>query len=141
MTPKPFTPEQFTATQFSTQKEKADFANHLVRFVLSGFKQSLFFDWFYRRLSFTFGHIAEFNRHGFYEVWFSTTINQLEFLRNITRAHCVGDPAYTFSDVERAIKQWLAGTNLIAEYTKKVTEEVEKAERAELQRLTKKYGA
>ena len=34
----PFLPSEFTATQWSTQQEKADFANSLLNFIDSGFK-------------------------------------------------------------------------------------------------------
>lgn len=64
-----FTANQFTATKWESAEQKAKFANHFVRFVKSGFKPTLFYSWFYKRLSMTFGHIAHFNRQGFWHTW------------------------------------------------------------------------
>lgn len=102
-----FQPEQFTPTQWSTAQDKAKFANHFVRFVNSGFKQTLFYDWFYRRLSMTFGNIAEYNRMNFWEKWFGFESSQQEFLENCMRYPCYGDATHTYCDVERALIGWL----------------------------------
>ena len=100
----PFTAGQFTATQFDTAADKARFANHFVRFVDSGYKETLFYDWFYRRLSMTFGHIAHYNRAGFYYHFFQDKNAQLYFMTATRQGGGYGDPAYTYSDVEKAIK-------------------------------------
>jgi hypothetical protein len=102
-----FSPQQFTPTEFSTAEDKAKFANHFVRFVESGFKESLFPKWFYTRLSMTFGHIAHYNRNGFYETWFANTDKQMEFLQHTMRYPCYGQPEYTYCDVEEALIYWL----------------------------------
>src|SRR5258708_28992201 len=60
----PFLPKQFTATQWSTQDDKAEFGNRLLHFIDSGFKQTLFTKKLYPRLSNTFGHIAQYNEGG-----------------------------------------------------------------------------
>ena len=65
-----FPEEQFTATQWSTAKEKAEFATWLIRFIEKGAPQSLFHKTKYRRLSNCFGHIAHYNVYGFYDEWF-----------------------------------------------------------------------
>jgi len=137
----PFIAPQFTATSWSTQGEKVKFANHFVHFVESGFPLRLFYKWFYIRLSMTFGHIAHYNRWGFYDTWFSDTQSQLEFLKHTKQVVSYGDPAHTFSDVERAIQGWLnkEGARLILEYTKKLAQETEVAERKEFERLKAKY--
>lgn len=136
----PFKVEQFTPTQWDTAEQKAKFANHFVRFVESGFKKSLFFDWFYKRLSMTFGFIAHYNREGFYDTWFLTFNSQLEFLKHIrnTNNGLYGDVAFTYSDVERAITEWF-GARLITEYEQKVAQRSEAIERKELARLKVKY--
>ena len=58
----PFLPKQFTATQWSTQDDKAEFGNTLLHFIDSGFKLTLFTKKLYSRLSNTFGHIAHYNQ-------------------------------------------------------------------------------
>ena len=138
-----FSATEFTATQFSTAADKAKFANHFIRFVESGFKDTLFPNWFYTRLSMTFGHIAHFNREGFYAVQCSTTHSRLAFLRQTLDfpRWMGGDPAHTFSDVERALAAWVHERQLVDYYAGKLAAEVEQAERAELARLTFKYGS
>ena len=101
---KPFTADQFTATQFDTAADKAKFANHFVRFVASGYKASLFYDWFYRQLSNCFGHIAHYDRTTFYNHFFRDKQAQLYFMTATREGGGYGDPAYTYSDVEKAIK-------------------------------------
>ena len=104
-----FDEKQFVPTEWSSAKEKADFANHLIRFIESGYKESLFNKKFYNRLSMTFGHIAHYNKYGFYDVWFSSRDRQKRFLENIKRCPCYGDPKWTYSDVEKALQQYLSG--------------------------------
>lgn len=100
---KPFTADQFTPTKFSTAEDKAKFANHFVRFVEGGYKWSVFPKWFYNRLSMCFGHIAHYNRLGFYETFFLDNATIADFKR-ATMGTIYGDPAWTHSDVERALQ-------------------------------------
>lgn len=104
---KPFTAAQFTPTKWDTAEDKAKFANHFVRFVEGGFKESVFPKWFYRRLSMTFGHIAHYNKAGFYDQWFSTADRRIEFIENVRRSSIYGDPAWTYSDVEKVLQGWV----------------------------------
>jgi len=106
MAKKPFQASQFTATEFYSAADKAKFANHFVRFVLSGFKRSLFYKWFYKQLSNCFGHIAHYNQAGFYAHFFESPEDQLRFVERTRDYRPCGDPAYTFCDVERAIQSW-----------------------------------
>ncbi len=106
MSTKPFSPTQFTATQWSTQADKAKFANHLVRFMETGCTRTMFPHWFYTRLSCCFGHIAHYNLDGFYGEWFFGPQSRAAFLRNLDRWGCYGDPAWTFSDVEKALQAY-----------------------------------
>ena len=105
--PKKFTAEQFTPTQFDTAEDKAKFANHFVRFVESGFKETLFYKWFYTRLSMSFGHIAHYNKNGFYGVWFDTHEKRNAFLGHTLIYPCYGQPEYTYCDVEKVLIDWL----------------------------------
>jgi hypothetical protein len=135
-----FTPAQFTPTQTERDIEKARFANQFVRFVAGGFAPHLFPDWFYTRLSLTFGHIAHYNRRGFYETWFTNPRRQLAFLSHTMQYPCYGDPRFTYSDVETALVKWLETTDYAAHLASLIEADDEAVERATLSRLIAKYG-
>ena len=94
-----------------------------------------FTDRFYRRLSNTFGNIAHYNRGGFWDEFFTTTADKVRFLEQTLQYPCYGDPAWTYSDVERALQAWLEAEGTLDQYRQKLAEETEAAERAELARL------
>ena len=98
---------RFTPTQFDTVKDKEHFAEQFQRFVVKGFKRTMFSKKFYTRLSMTFGHIAHYNQGGFYETFFSGDEAVYAFLDQTLKHPCYGDPAYTYSDVERYLQGWL----------------------------------
>lgn len=140
MQPKPFDAGQFTATEWDGAEQKAKFANHFARFVESDFNANLFHDWFYKRLSNCFfAHRAHFNRRGFYETWFADLPRRRDFLINALRHPCYGDPKFTYSDVERVLKAWIAESGLIEKYVAAITAATELRERADLARLKAKY--
>lgn len=139
MPAKPFDASQFVPTQWSTAADKAAFGNSYLHFIESEWKRSLFTKSFYQRLSNCFGHIAHYNIHGFYETWFTCDKDRLGFLENTLSWPCWGDPAFTFSDVERAIKQQVRARNYLALYELKSAEELRTAEMAVLTRLEAKY--
>ena len=97
----------YTATEFSSIEDKYKFEKQFKRFVESGFKRTLFPKWFYTRLSMMFGHIAHYNIYGFYQYWFSDIEKQQHFINNCLQWRCYGDPAFTYSDVERELKDWI----------------------------------
>jgi hypothetical protein len=101
-----FTTNRFTATPHSTAEEKARFCAAFAKFILSGFARRLFRHDFYRRLSNIFGHIANYDDTGFWEVWFSSPDRQRQFVRRIHDWVPVGDPHFCWSDVERELKSW-----------------------------------
>lgn len=135
-----FTSSQFTPTQWDTAQDKAAFAKQFVRFVQSGFAGKYFTDKFYRRLSNTFGNIAHYNRDGFWDTFFSTTADKVRFLEQTLQHPCYGDPAWTYSDVERALQAWLQADGTLERYRQRLAEETEAAERAQLARLQRKYA-
>jgi hypothetical protein len=135
-----FTPAQFTATEFSTGEDKAKFCNQFVRFVESDFSFTLFPKWFYSRLSMTFGHIAHYNQHGFFNTWCERTYDKYSFLARIANHKPCGDPRYTYSDAERFIAEYVQDSGLVEKYQQQVASETETRERAQLAVLKAKYG-
>ena len=135
-----FQPSQFTPAKWETAQDKVRFAKQFVRFVQSDFAVAHFSDRFYRRLSMTFGNIAHYNRGGFWSEFFTTTADKVRFLEQTLQHPCYGDPAWTYSDVERALQAWLQSEGTLNRYRQKLAEETEAAERVQLDRLQAKYG-
>ena len=84
---------QFTPTKWDTAQDKAAFAKQFVRFVQSDFAAKHFTDKFYRRLCNTFGHIANYNRAGFWDTFFTSTADMVRFLEQTLQHPCYGAPA------------------------------------------------
>ena len=72
-----FVAADFVPTHWDSAEQKAKFANALLTFVAQDFPRSKFHEGFYRRLSNTFGHIANCNSAGFYERFFRTPRDEL----------------------------------------------------------------
>lgn len=133
---------EFKRAGSSTIEDKQRYLYHFTRFVRADFKDTLFPDWFYKQTSYMWGHIAHFNRGGFFNTWFSTTHQKVAFLERCSDPRCIyGDPAYTYVDVERALLHWLKETDVLGQYRKRYAREIEAAERAQLDALKKKYNA
>ena len=129
----------FTPTTFCPAATKAWFAVHYLRFVSSDFPKHQFTDRFYRQLMHTFGHIAHFDKLGFWTEFFTTAAGKVEFLAQTVQWPCHGQPAHTWCDVERAIIRRLRQTDLLGIYRQKLRHDREAAERAEFARLKAKY--
>jgi hypothetical protein len=108
-----FTAAEFTPTQWDSAEDKARFANALMKFIVHEFPRQSFTKPFYRRLSNTFGHIAHHNLDGFYTVFFERDADKVVFLEQILSWPHFGDPTFTFSDVERAVKRRLRAAKVI----------------------------
>ncbi|MEE9481806.1 hypothetical protein [Methylobacterium ajmalii] len=134
-----FTAAQFTPTQWDTSEVKAKFANKLARFIINDFPETSFDNRFYQRLSMTFGHIAHYNRAGFYDAQFSDTRAKLSFIKQLVGYPCYGSPAFTYSDVEHEVRAWLLTSGVPARIEAQLAAEVAAAERAQLQRLMAKH--
>jgi hypothetical protein len=134
-----FNSSQFTPTQWDTAQNKATFAKQFVRFVQSDFATRHFTGKFYRRLSNTLGHIAHYNQAGFWDEFFTSTADKVQFLEQTLQHPCYGDPAWTYSDVERVLQAWLRADGTLERYRKRLAEETEAGERTELARLQAKY--
>lgn len=129
-----FTADRFTPTQWDSADRKAAFAKQFIRFVQCDFSKA-----FYVRLSMTFGHIAHYNQGGFFEEFFTTTQDKFRFLRLTLAYPCYGDPAWTFSDVEKALQSWLRENAVLTKYEQRLADETEAEEKATLARLQAKY--
>ena len=102
-----FTAGEFTPTQWASAEDKAKFANALMKFIAHEFPRRSFTQPFYRRLSNTLGHIAHGSLDGFYGAFFERDLDKLVFLEQTLSWPHFGDPTFTFSDVERAVKRRL----------------------------------
>lgn len=136
-----FTPDAYGHDAF----DKARVANQLVRLVEGDFRPTLFLHTLYQRLSLMFGHIAEFDRHGFYHVWMSTPARRTEWLRYVANGGAYGlmplDRTDTWADVEHAIAGWVNAHPEYREHQQALADaEIETSERAELARLQGKYA-
>lgn len=120
-------------------QEKADFANKLCRFIAADFKETLFTKVLYHRLHTTFGLIANYNREGFFSTYFRDLSGKVQFLEDLLEWPCFGDPAFTYSDVEHAIRHRLRQCDLLTAYRALQAADVERRERETLRRLAAKY--
>jgi hypothetical protein len=140
--PKLFHADQFSTTQWATAEQKAQWENALASWVSRGFPQNGFTKSLYERLRNTFGHIAHYNRAGFYGVWFADIHRQLKWLRYVAKGGAygpIGDAAYTWSDVEAAFSAWVLQSGLMARYEQRCAAAIETSERALLAHLLSKY--
>src|SRR5580700_7353446 len=136
-----FTAAEFAPTQWSTAEDKAKFANALMKFIAHEFPRQSFSKTLYQRLSNTFGHIAHYNRDGYYSAFFERDADKVVFLDQTLRWRCYGDPTYTYSDVERAVQQRLRAANVIEVFRMREADATRKRELDTLARLHAKYGA
>lgn len=135
----PFMPGLYTATKHTYAADKKKIAEHLAAFIDSGFSVALFTHALYKALNSMFGHIAHYNREGFYNTWFESTRMQAKWLHNAANWSCPGDPAFTWSDVERDIQSYIKEHKLCDIWDTRVAAAIEAGERAELARLKAKY--
>ena len=99
----------FVPTEWATAGDKGDCLLWLQAFMGTGCSKSLWHKNGYRYLSqHLFGHIAHYDIHGFWHTWFENEITCHTWVDNIAERTVYGDPAWTWSDVEAAIKIWLA---------------------------------
>jgi len=134
-----FVAADFVPTQCDTAEQKAKFANTLMRFIADDFPRSKFNKAFYQRLSNTFGHIAHYDLVGFYEHFFLTAEDKLEFLEQCVTWPCHGDPTCTYSDVERAVVARLTQSQIVAIFSSQITVERRRRELALLSELKARY--
>jgi hypothetical protein len=134
-----FEADAFTPTKWNSSADKADFGNKLLHLLLNDCQQSLFTQELYDRLMNCFGHIAHYNRDGFFAEWFSSPQSKAEFVRHLLSYPCWGDADFTYSDVERAIQSEVKRLNLLAAYQERAAAAIRSAELALLSALQRKY--
>lgn len=98
----------FLATAHHLPGDKRKCFDWLKKFMLAGCPQKMWrkgaYKWLYLHL---FGHIAHYDMYGFWAVWFDKERDAHRWVDNIATRACYGDPEFTWSDVEVAIKNWL----------------------------------
>ena len=134
-----FEDDRFTATKFNTSADKAKFANQLLRFIAKGFPEASFNRSFYTRLSMCFSHIAHYDRHGFWDHFFTSTEGRIDFIDHTLRGGGYGDPAWTHCDVELAVRKRVREAGVMEAYRQARTAEITGAERELLRRLKAQY--
>lgn len=133
------TAADFKPTKFTPSETKAWFACHFLRFASSDFPKHHFTQRFYGQVMNTFGMIAHYNSPGFWTEYFTTTAGKVEFIDQVTHHHCFGDPAHTFSDVEREITRRLRQVDLLGLYRGRSRAERHIADQAEFARLKARF--
>ena len=108
-----FAAAEFTPTEWDGAEAKARFARHFLRFVGQGMPEHLFTQAFYRRLALCFGHIAHYNRHGFLDHYFRTASDKRRFLQDSMDWSPMGDPAWTWCDVELVLQRRIRASGLL----------------------------
>jgi hypothetical protein len=134
-----FTAAEFTPTQWDSAEDKAKFANALMKFIADEFPRRSFTKSLYQGLSNTFGHIAHHNLDSFYAVFFERDADKVVFLEQTLSWPHFGDPAFTFSDVERAVKRRLRAAKVIDIFRLLDADVTRRRELATLARLQEKY--
>lgn len=129
------------ATKWNTAGDKEKFVKHFKNFVEQGFPEKIFTKEFYNRISMMRGHIAHYDRGGFYNAQFGTSERRADFLQHWAESPAYGDPEWTWSDAERVLAEWLQ-EHPEHERQQRATHDalIEYIERKELTRLTAKYA-
>jgi hypothetical protein len=135
-----FTAEEFSPTQWASAEDKARFANALMKFIAHEFPRQSFTKSLYQRLSNTFGHISHHNLDGFYAIFFERDADKVVFLEQTLSWPHFGGPAFTFSDVERAVNRRLRAVKVIDIFRLLEVDATRRRELATLARLQEKYG-
>ena len=137
-----FTAKDFCTTNFVTAEDKAKWANKFTRFILGGFQCSSFKKEIYKQLHHMFGHCAEYDINGFHGTWFEDTYKCLHWVETVTTTWLagIGQPQFTWSDVEIKLIQWIRDNNIHDQIAGYLQAETEQKERATLKVLQNRYG-
>ena len=140
--PGEFKVEDFANTNFATAEDKAKWANKFTKFILGGFQRSAFKKDLYKQLCSMFGHCAEYDLGGFYCTWFEDTYKCLHWVETVATTWLagIGQPQFTWSDVEIKVIQWIRNNNIHDQIAGYLQAETEQKERATLEILQDRYG-
>ena len=140
--PAGFTGKDFTSTNFATAEDKAKWANKFTKFILGGFQRNSFKKEIYKQLHHMFGHCAEYDLDGFYSTWFGDTYKCLHWVETVATTWLagIGQPQFTWSDVEIKVIQWIRNNNIHDQIAGYLQAETEQKERATLKVLQSRYG-
>ena len=140
--PAEFTGKDFTSTNFATAEDKAKWANKFTKFILGGFQRNSFKKEIYKQLHHMFGHCAEYDLDGFYSTWFEDTYKCLHWVETVATTWLagIGQPQFTWSDVEIKVIQWIRNHNIHDQIAGYLQAETEHKERATLSILQNRYG-
>lgn len=141
-TPAQFQASSFIATKWATAEEKAKIANQMTRFILGGFQRGSFTKAMYERLSNMFGHVAHYNINSFYEQWFANLKACRDWSEHSTGNWLsgLGDPRFTWSDVEKALIQWVRENQIAEQLEELYRMDIEQKELGLLNALRQKYA-
>lgn len=91
---------QFTDVEYMTADDKQKLVRAWTTFVKHGFQWSHFSDRIYKHLSLHVGHIAHFDRGGFWQTWFKDGEDRLAFIDHFLSYRVMDD----YFDVHTAMK-------------------------------------
>ena len=98
---------KYVATKWDSAEDKAKFCEWLKKFLLAGCPRGKLQKTKYGRLCGMFGFIAHYNVHGFWDARFGSDEAILETLEQMRDWSMGGDPAWTWSDVEKEIQAFI----------------------------------
>jgi hypothetical protein len=107
----------FTPTEFYNECQKAKFLRDLCKWIENGMPEKRFLTRkdLYHHLHLHMGHIAHYDKFGFYDVWFSSSTKRIEFIEYHADDRSMGtwgSPAFTFSDVAKVFRIWLRANDI-----------------------------
>lgn len=131
----------FAATPWCSSRRKQQFADRFVKFVEADFAERLFSRGFYNAVSQIFGHHAHYNAAQFYADFFTTAHGKSRFIDHIAHGAFagLGDPSYTWSDVEQAIQEVASERRWAERFQQAAIAEQQILERALLRELASRY--
>jgi len=133
-------PAVLTATRWDDVAAKARMGHAILGFIAKGMPEAAFTKALYQRLSNMFSFIAHYDRHGFAAEYFTSTAGKVQFLEHITRHGGIGDPGWTWSDVECLIAGAVSECRLLNSYQTAARQEQMAREKARLAVLLARHG-
>jgi len=132
--------KDFTPTLFTPASTKAWFAGHMLHFLASDCPRHQFTQRFHNQLAHCFPMTPRYGLRGFWTECFATTRGKVAFIEQVLRHPGSSTPNHAWRDVEREISRRLRQSGLLDLYRRHSAGEQDAADRAELARLTAKYG-